>query len=57
MSRSDKMKRESLRFFMGALRRDVRANTLAIMAAMLFPLAGLVGGGIDVAQVTLIKEG
>ncbi|WP_161978313.1 TadE/TadG family type IV pilus assembly protein [Sphingomonas oligophenolica] len=40
---------------MGTLRRDVRANTLAIMAAMLFPLAGLVGGGIDVARMYITK--
>ncbi len=41
--------------FMTTLRRDVRGNTLAIMAAMLFPLAGLVGGGIDVARMYITK--
>ncbi|MDQ2893696.1 MAG: pilus assembly protein TadG-related protein [Pseudomonadota bacterium] len=40
---------------MTTLRRDVRGNTLAIMAAMLFPLAGLVGGGIDVARMYITK--
>ena len=40
---------------MGRLRHDVRANTLAIMAAMLFPLAGLVGGGIDISRLYITK--
>jgi len=31
--------------FLRRLRRDVRANTLAIVAAALVPLAGMVGGG------------
>ena len=43
------------RGILSRLSRDVRGNTLAIMAAMLFPLAGLVGGGIDVARMYITK--
>lgn len=38
-----------------ALARDVRGNTLAIMAAALIPLAGLVGGGIDISRMYITK--
>jgi Flp pilus assembly protein TadG len=41
--------------FLARLRGDVRGNTLAIMAAMLFPLAGLVGGGIDMSRLYITK--
>lgn len=43
------------RGFMTALARDVRGNTLAIMAAALIPLAGLVGGGIDISRMYITK--
>jgi Flp pilus assembly protein TadG len=43
------------RGFMAALARDVRGNTLAIMAAALIPLAGLVGGGIDISRMYITK--
>ena len=43
------------RGFMGRLARDVRGNTLAIMAAALIPLAGLVGGGIDISRMYITK--
>ena len=43
------------RGFMSALARDVRGNTLAIMAAALIPLAGLVGGGIDISRMYITK--
>ena len=55
MTRRDTTSTATLRLFMGRLRSDVRANTLAIMAAMVFPLAGLVGGGIDVARMYITK--
>ncbi|TPG04436.1 TadE/TadG family type IV pilus assembly protein [Sphingomonas oligophenolica] len=55
MGSSSRANLGSWRSFLGTLRRDVRANTLAIMAAMLFPLAGLVGGGIDVARIYITK--
>lgn len=37
------------------LLRDVRGNTLAIMTATLIPLAGLVGGGIDLSRMYILK--
>lgn len=41
--------------FLGRLARDQRGNTLAIMAAALIPLAGMVGGGIDLARMYITK--
>lgn len=41
--------------FLGRLARDRRGNTLAIMAAALVPLAGMVGGGIDLARMYITK--
>lgn len=43
------------RAFMGRFARDTRANTLAIMAAALVPLAGMVGGGIDISRMYIVK--
>jgi Flp pilus assembly protein TadG len=43
------------RAFLGKLTRDTRANTLAIMAAALIPLAGMVGGGIDISRMYIVK--
>jgi Flp pilus assembly protein TadG len=47
--------RATRRGFMSSLARDVRGNTLAIMAAALIPLAGLVGGGIDISRMYITK--
>jgi len=41
--------------FLTRLARDVRGNTLAIMAAALLPLAGLIGGGVDMSRLYLVK--
>lgn len=43
---------------MGLLSRllgDVRANTLAIMAAAMIPLIGMIGGGIDLSRMYIVK--
>ncbi|MBX9795662.1 TadE/TadG family type IV pilus assembly protein [Sphingomonas sp.] len=37
------------------LAADIRGNTLAIMAAAMVPLAGLVGGGIDMSRMYMTK--
>jgi Flp pilus assembly protein TadG len=37
------------------LRGDVRGNTLAICAAAMFPLIGMVGGGIDLSRMYIVK--
>lgn len=41
--------------FMARLVRDTRGNTMAIMAASLIPLAGMVGGGVDIARMYIVK--
>lgn len=41
--------------FLMSLLRDVRANTFAIMAMALIPLAGLVGGGVDMSRMYIVK--
>ncbi|CAN5509181.1 hypothetical protein BH09PSE4_BH09PSE4_07770 [soil metagenome] len=43
------------RAFMSRLARDVRGNTIAIMAAALIPMAGLVGGGVDISRMYIVK--
>lgn len=44
-----------VRAFLSALARDTHANTLAIMAIALIPLAGLVGGGVDISRMYIVK--
>lgn len=44
------------RTFFGRLLRDTRANTLAIGAASVIPLIGLVGGGVDASRMYLTKS-
>lgn len=44
-----------VRGFMTRLRSDRRGNTLAIMAAALIPMAGMVGGGIDLSRMYIVK--
>lgn len=41
---------------MARLRGDVRGNTLAIMAASLIPLIGMIGGGLDASRLYLAKS-
>jgi Flp pilus assembly protein TadG len=43
------------RGFMSRLARDVRGNALAMMAMALIPLAGLIGGGIDISRMYITK--
>ena len=45
----------SARTNMAALARDKRGNTLAIIAASLIPLAGMVGGGVDLSRMYIVK--
>jgi len=44
-----------MREFLGRLARDARGNTIALMAAALLPLAGLIGGGVDMSRLYLTK--
>ncbi len=41
--------------FMTRLSRDTRANTMALVAAAIVPLAGLIGGGVDMSRLYLTK--
>ncbi len=47
--------REGAATFLGRLARNTRGNTLAIMAAALIPLTGMVGGGLDMARLYITK--
>lgn len=38
-----------------SLRRDTRGNTLALMAAAVVPLVGMVGGALDMSRLYLVK--
>lgn len=44
-----------VRAFLTRLARDTRANTLAMMAIAIIPLAGMVGGGIDISRMYIVK--
>lgn len=41
--------------FLTRLRKDERGNTLAMFAAAIFPMAGLVGGAVDMGRVYSVK--
>jgi Flp pilus assembly protein TadG len=41
--------------FLTRLRKDVRGNTLAIMAAAIVPLIGMVGGAVDLSRLYLTR--
>lgn len=43
------------RGFLSRLRADEAGNTLAIAAAALLPLIGLVGGGVDMSRMYIVK--
>lgn len=41
--------------FLARLRKDQAGNTLALFAAAIFPMIGLVGGAIDISRVYAVK--
>ncbi|WP_184029595.1 TadE/TadG family type IV pilus assembly protein [Sphingomonas yantingensis] len=41
--------------FLARLSRDTRANTIAIVAAALIPLCGMIGGGFDLSRMYIVK--
>jgi Flp pilus assembly protein TadG len=41
--------------FLGRLRRDVRGNTLAMMAIALIPVSALAGSAVDIARLYVVK--
>ncbi|MGK2909216.1 MAG: TadE/TadG family type IV pilus assembly protein [Sphingobium sp.] len=42
--------------FLGRLRKDVRGNVVAMFAAGIFPLLGLVGGAVDISRLYTVKS-
>jgi len=46
---------KSARTWMTSLARDTRGNTIAIIAAAILPLAGMVGGGVDISRMYIVK--
>lgn len=50
-----KQQGKSARRGLSALARDTRGNTLALMAAGFIPLAGMVGGGVDLSRMYIVK--
>ncbi|HEX8302334.1 pilus assembly protein TadG-related protein [Sphingomonas sp.] len=55
MGAEEHRSRKNGRSFLSALIRDARANTLALMAMSLIPLAGMVGGGVDISRMYIVK--
>ncbi|GAA4775496.1 hypothetical protein GCM10023219_23720 [Stakelama sediminis] len=55
MKKPSKRKTAEKRGFLAMLARDVRGNTLALMAAAMIPLIGMIGGGIDLSRMYLVK--
>jgi Flp pilus assembly protein TadG len=49
------MKSERSGAFLRRLAQDTSGNTLAIMAAAFFPLAGLIGGSVDMTRLYITK--
>lgn len=47
--------RKTPRGFLATLARDKRGNTLAMMGMALIPLAGMVGGGVDISRMYIVK--
>ncbi|MCC2978624.1 TadE/TadG family type IV pilus assembly protein [Sphingomonas sp. IC4-52] len=55
MQGSKRVENNGAAHFLGRLRRDVRGNTLAMMAAFLIPLAAFTGSAVDVGRMYLVK--
>lgn len=48
-------KRDAPATFLRRLSRDVRGNTLALVAVCILPIAGIVGSGLDMGRAYLVK--
>ena len=51
----DKVKKKSAKSFLQELRSNTAGNTLAMAAMALFPLAAMIGGGVDVSRIYLVQ--
>ena len=54
LTRQPQVKRDP-RGFLRRLASDARGNALAVMAIALVPLAGMVGGGVDISRMYILK--
>lgn len=52
---ADKTNAKKRSRFLSRLLRDQRGNTIAIMAAAVIPVLGLVGGAVDMGRIYLVK--
>ncbi|MGN6376723.1 MAG: TadE/TadG family type IV pilus assembly protein, partial [Sphingomonas sp.] len=55
MKRQRARTRRPRRGFFARLRRDVAGNVLLLTAALIFPMAGMVGGALDLSRLYLVK--
>jgi Flp pilus assembly protein TadG len=55
MSEMQHRKTPGTKGFLSRFARDTRGNTMAIMATALIPLAGMVGGGVDISRMYIVK--
>ncbi|SOB87571.1 Putative Flp pilus-assembly TadE/G-like [Sphingomonas guangdongensis] len=55
MSKATTPSSEQPRGFLSRLLHDVRANTMIVMTAALIPLIGMVGGGLDISRMYILK--
>ncbi|PIX66300.1 MAG: pilus assembly protein TadG, partial [Sphingomonadales bacterium CG_4_10_14_3_um_filter_58_15] len=51
----DKAKTRSAKSFLQKLRSNTAGNTLAMAGMALFPLAAMIGGGVDVSRIYLVQ--
>jgi len=51
----DKAKTRSAKSFLQKLRSNTAGNTLAMAGIALFPLAAMIGGGVDVSRIYLVQ--
>lgn len=51
----DKNGKKSRKSFLQKLRADTAGNTMAMAAAALFPIAGVIGGGIDIGRAYMAQ--
>lgn len=51
----DKNRKKSAKSFLQELRSNTAGNTLAMAGMALFPLAAMIGGGVDVSRIYLVQ--
>ena len=54
-NRTDKNERKSRKSFLQRLRDDTAGNAMVMGAAALFPIAGMIGGGVDIGRAYMAQ--